>query len=143
MGSSSSRTRIADSSALAAPINELLIQFAIVSGANAFIVYPREDAVGMELRLRYWHHFEGTVYWDDVFIAPVPDLIAEMPEANLLSNGGFEAETPAYWTPDGSGAEWSAEASRTPSYSLKLSGTGAASWAQPGAARGTGMISRG
>jgi hypothetical protein len=34
----------------------------------AFIVYPREDAVGMELRLRYWHHFEGTTYWDDVTI---------------------------------------------------------------------------
>jgi hypothetical protein len=37
----------------------------------AFVVYPPEGAVGMELRLRYWHTFEGTTYWDDVAIAPI------------------------------------------------------------------------
>lgn len=37
----------------------------------AFVVYPRQEAVGMELRLRYWHKFEGTTYWDDVFITPL------------------------------------------------------------------------
>jgi hypothetical protein len=55
--------------------------------------------------------------------------------ANLLSNGGFEAEVPAYWTPEGAGADWSTEQSRTPNYSLKLSGSGASSWAQLEAVR--------
>lgn len=54
---------------------------------------------------------------------------------NLLSNGGFEAENPAYWTPEGAGAEWSDEKYRTPSYSLKLSGAGEASWKQAEAVR--------
>ncbi len=99
----------------------------------SFVVYPPENAVGMELRLRYWHAFEGVTYWDDVFIAPVSDVTDDLD--NLLSNGGFEAETPAYWTPEGAGAEWSGEQYRTPSYSLKLSGTGASSWAQGEAVR--------
>lgn len=58
------------------------------------------------------------------------DRFTSNAESNLLSNGGFEADTPAYWTPSGDGAEWSSEASRTPSYSLKLSGEGEASWSQ-------------
>ncbi len=99
----------------------------------AFVVYPKEDAVGMELRLRYWHAFEGAVFWDDVFIAPVTDVNNALPD--LLSNGGFESEVPAYWTPEGAGAEWSSERYRTESYSLKLSGSGAASWAQNEAVR--------
>jgi hypothetical protein len=37
----------------------------------AFVVYPREDAVGMELRLRYWHAFTGSTYWDDVSITNI------------------------------------------------------------------------
>jgi len=94
----------------------------------AFVVYPPEDAVGMEIRLRYWHHFEGVTYWDDVFIAPVSDITDNMED--LLSNGGFEAETPAYWTPEGAGAIWSKERFRTPGYSLKLANAGVSSWAQ-------------
>ncbi len=63
------------------------------------------------------------------------DYLTANSESNLLTNGGFEAEVPAYWTPTGAGAEWTSEASRTPSYSLKLSGAGAASWAQEEAVR--------
>ncbi|MBQ89743.1 MAG: hypothetical protein CL433_13040 [Acidimicrobiaceae bacterium] len=37
----------------------------------AFVVYPREDAVGMEVRLRYWHSFTGATYWDDIAITNV------------------------------------------------------------------------
>jgi hypothetical protein len=58
------------------------------------------------------------------------DQLTAQAESNLLTNGGFEADTPAYWTPTGTGATWSSEASRTPSYSLKLSGEGEASWSQ-------------
>ena len=99
----------------------------------AFVIYPVADAVGMEVRLRYWHAFEGVVYWDDVFIAPISEMNTNVDD--LLSNGGFEADVPAYWTPEGDGAEWSTEQYRTPSYSLKLSGSGAASWAQNEAVR--------
>ncbi|HMB90656.1 MAG TPA: hypothetical protein VKP65_07405, partial [Rhodothermales bacterium] len=80
----------------------------------AFVVYPVEGAVGMELRLRYWHAFEGTTFWDDVFIAPVSDLLAAVPELNLLSNGGFESGNPAYWAASGDGATWSFSEARTP-----------------------------
>ncbi|MEX0746505.1 MAG: T9SS type A sorting domain-containing protein [Rhodothermales bacterium] len=65
----------------------------------AFVVYPRADAVGMELRLRYWHHFEGTTYWDDIAIANIggtvltgtaieeDDVAGELPEKfNLHQN---------------------------------------------------------
>ncbi|MEX2604220.1 MAG: T9SS type A sorting domain-containing protein [Gracilimonas sp.] len=99
----------------------------------AFVVYPADDAVGMELRLRYWHGFEGITYWDDVFIAPVSAVTDDL--EGLLSNGGFEAGNPAYWTPEGVGAEWSTEQNRTPNYSLKLSGSGASSWAMLEAVR--------
>jgi hypothetical protein len=54
---------------------------------------------------------------------------------NLLTNGGFESEVPAYWTPEGAGAEWSTDQSRTPNYSLKLSGSGTSSWAMLEAVR--------
>lgn len=38
----------------------------------AFVFYPQDErTVGMEVRLSYWHHFEGTTYWDDVFITPL------------------------------------------------------------------------
>ncbi|MFW5972527.1 MAG: T9SS type A sorting domain-containing protein [Bacteroidota bacterium] len=95
----------------------------------AFIVYPREGAAGMELRLRYWHGFEGTTHWDDVFVAPVSSVLGTLP--NLVSNGGFEASSPHLWEATGAGAEWSMEQSRTPDFSLKLSGSGAAHWQQP------------
>ncbi|PAP75382.1 T9SS type A sorting domain-containing protein [Rubrivirga marina] len=99
----------------------------------AFVVYPREDAVGMELRLRYWHSFTGTTYWDDVFIGDAPDVAAELP--NLVSEMGFEGDVPSYWSASGSGAAWSAEQSRSPSYSLKLSGSGESSWTMDEAIR--------
>ena len=63
------------------------------------------------------------------------DVLSANSAINLLSNGGFEVQSPAYWEATGSGAEWSSEQSRTPTYSLKLSGTGAASWAQSEAVR--------
>jgi hypothetical protein len=40
----------------------------------AFVVYPASDAVGMELRLRYWHGFQGVTYWDDVQIVNLSNL---------------------------------------------------------------------
>lgn len=92
----------------------------------AFIVYPREGTAGMELRLRYWHAWTGTTYWDDVVIAPVSAVLQHLP--NLLSDGGFEATSPSYWTPSGDGAVWSSERSRTPNYSLRVGGAGASSW---------------
>ncbi|MEX0720892.1 MAG: T9SS type A sorting domain-containing protein [Balneolaceae bacterium] len=99
----------------------------------AFVVYPAEDAAGMELRLRYWHGFEGVTFWDDVFIASASDVINDLDA--LLSNGGFETDVPAYWSPEGDGAEWSTEQSRTPNYSLKLSGSEASAWTQAEAVR--------
>ena len=53
-----------------------------------------------------------------------------MAPTNKLDTGGFEADTPSYWTASGDGAVWSTERSRSPNYSLKLSGSGAASWTQ-------------
>ncbi|MCG8372372.1 MAG: T9SS type A sorting domain-containing protein, partial [Balneolales bacterium] len=41
----------------------------------AFVVYPADDAVGMELRLRYWHAFEGVTYWDDVSITNISEVV--------------------------------------------------------------------
>jgi hypothetical protein len=95
----------------------------------AFVVYPRTGAAGMEIRLRYWHGFQGTTYWDDIFVAPLSSVTDELP--NLLSNGDFEEQRPALWEPSGTGAAWTTERSRTPNYSLKLSGSGTAHWQQP------------
>jgi hypothetical protein len=58
----------------------------------AFVVYPREDAVGIELRLRYWHHFEGTTYWDDVAISNIG--------GNVLTGTAIEDEDVAGELPD-------------------------------------------
>ena len=99
----------------------------------AFVVYPIEDAVGMELRLRYWNGFQGVTFWDDIFIAPVTEAAGSLEE--LLSNGGFETDRPAYWTPSGAGAEWSTEQNRTPNYSLKLNGSGSSAWTMEEAVR--------
>ncbi len=101
----------------------------------SFIVYPTAAAIGMELRLRYFHSLTGSVYYDDVSIVSVSDIAVELEELNLLSNGGFEVDRPAYFTPSGAGAEWTTEEKRTPSYSLKLSGTGEASWTDQNAVR--------
>ncbi|WP_420457427.1 carbohydrate binding domain-containing protein [Rubrivirga sp.] len=96
----------------------------------SFVLYPLENAVGMEVRLRYWHQFTGVTYWDDVVIADVDDVTMELP--NLLSESaeGFEGDRPSYWEPSGDGAEWSTDRSHSGAYSLKLSGSGAASWTQ-------------
>ena len=105
----------------------------------AFVVNPpvvesgQAPVVGMELRLRYWHKFEGVTYWDDVFVAPVSAIREALP--NLLSNGGFESGKPAYWEAEGAGATWSSDEARTPAYSLKLSGAGEAAWVQGEAVR--------
>lgn len=63
------------------------------------------------------------------------DVLSANSAVNLLSNGGFEVQSPAYWEATGAGAEWSTEQARSPIYSLKLSGAGAASWAQNEAVR--------
>jgi hypothetical protein len=101
----------------------------------AFVVYPAENAIGMELRLRYWHSFEGATYWDDVFASSVSSLLAAVPDLNGLTNGGFEAGNPAYWAANGAGAVWSSTNSRTPGHSLELTGAGEASWVMDEAVR--------
>ncbi len=88
--------------------------------------------VGMELRLRYWHAFTGTTYWDDIVVADVSDVVAAL--NNKLSNGGFEANRPAYWAPTGAGATWSTDA-RSAGHSIALAGAGAASWTMGEAVR--------
>ncbi|TVQ09327.1 MAG: T9SS C-terminal target domain-containing protein [Balneolaceae bacterium] len=40
----------------------------------AFVVYPNENAVGMEVRLRYFNGFAGVTYWDDVSIVRLGGL---------------------------------------------------------------------
>ncbi|MAM58623.1 MAG: hypothetical protein CMN25_14955, partial [Salinicola sp.] len=99
----------------------------------AFVVYPREDAVGMEIRLRYWHSFTGVTYWDDVYVGDAPDVVSQLP--NLVAETSFEGSSPSYWAASGAGATWSAEQSRSPNYSLKLAGSGAASWTMDEAVR--------
>jgi Secretion system C-terminal sorting domain len=101
----------------------------------AVVAYPKEGAVGVEMRLRYYHAFDGVTYWDDVFIAPVATLVGDLASFDLLSNGGFETASPAYWSSSGAGAVWSKEQFRTPTYSLKVGGSGAASWTQAEAIR--------
>ena len=96
----------------------------------AFVLNPIAGAVGMEVRLRYWHQFTGATYWDDVFIGDVEDVVDQVP--NLLSESarGFEGDRPSYWTPSGAGATWSTARAHSGTRSLALSGTGAASWTQ-------------
>jgi len=101
----------------------------------SFIVYPREGATGMELRMRYWHNMTGSVYFDDISIVPVAAIADELTALNLLSNGGFEVDRPSYFTPAGAGAIWTTEEKRTPGYSVKLTGAGAASWTDENAVR--------
>jgi hypothetical protein len=52
----------------------------------AHVVYPRDGAVGMELRVRYWHKFTGTTYWDDVAIVNIGG-------STLATATGVEDET--------------------------------------------------
>ncbi len=96
----------------------------------SFVLNPLPNAVGMELRLRYWQQFTGTTYWDDVVIADVDDVTMELP--NLLSESaeGFEGDRPSYWEPSGAGATWSTAQAHSGTHSLALSGAGAASWTQ-------------
>ncbi|MFO7314049.1 T9SS type A sorting domain-containing protein [Rhodothermus marinus] len=63
------------------------------------------------------------------------DLLTADSPMNLLSDGGFESGVPSYWEAVGDGAAWTRERSRTPEWSLKLSGTGASSWVQSEAIR--------
>ncbi len=67
--------------------------------------------------------------------ASAQDLFSAAAPENLLSNGGFEAEKPAYWDADGAGALWSDDVARTPGRSLALSGNASASWTQDEAVR--------
>jgi hypothetical protein len=63
-------------------------------------------------------------------------VLAQGSPTNLLSNPGFETLKPAYWEPTGIGAVWSNTESRTPAWSLRLSGPGEARWEQSEAVRG-------
>ena len=96
----------------------------------AFVVNPIAGAVGMELRLRYWHQFTGVTYWDDVFIGDVPDVVMEVENELPAGAPGFEGALPSYWTASGAGAVWSTDEAHSGTHSLALSGAGAASWTQ-------------
>ena len=102
----------------------------------SFVVNPIANAVGMELRLRYFHTFTGVTYWDDVFIGDVADVVTQVP--NLLAgitpgSGGFEDVLPSYWTrSDATLATWPVARFHSGTHSIALGGatTGAASWTQ-------------
>jgi hypothetical protein len=91
-----------------------------VRGAN------ETPVVGMELRLRYWHAFTGTTYWDDVFVGNVADVTDAL--GSVAEGGGFESDSPSYWEASGDGAQWTSAEARSQGYSLALGGSGAASW---------------
>jgi hypothetical protein len=59
--------------------------------------------------------------------SPEPETAAQ---TNLLSNPGFEILKPSLWEPSGAGAEWTNRTSRTPDWSLSLSGSGRVEWKQ-------------
>ena len=65
----------------------------------------------------------------------ISQLLSASSAQNLLSNGGFEVNKPAYWDPSNASAEWSTEQTRTRGFSLKISGAGESSWAQNEAVR--------
>jgi hypothetical protein len=94
----------------------------------AFVLYPPDGAVGTEIRPRYWNGFSGVTYWDDFFVAPLSEVTSSLADENELSNGGFEVMSPSYWDASGDGATWTDAMSRTPEWSLELSGAGDASW---------------
>ena len=66
----------------------------------AFVLYPREDAVGMELRLRYWHSFTGVTWWDDVAIANVGGDALMTPVSIESLGGAFDPQSSAWLTPN-------------------------------------------
>jgi|GEM_PF-726921 len=79
---------------------------------------PSDDVEAVSLRLRHWHEFTGTVYWDDVTLAPLS-------EDNLLSEiGTFSSGEPHLWNaePGNSGATltWATDEAHTPPRSLKI-----------------------
>ncbi len=63
------------------------------------------------------------------------DFLAADSPVNLLSNGGFEMDKPAYLEPSGAGATWASDQARTPGHSLALSGAGEAAWTMAEAVR--------
>ena len=79
----------------------------------------------------------GSMLWTPPALAQntVLDLLSADSPVNLLTNGGFEADTPAYWEATGTGATWTTEQARTPGRSLKLSGQGDDAWTMAEAVR--------
>ena len=79
----------------------------------------------------------GSMLWTLPALAQntVLDLLSANSPVNLLTNGGFEADTPAYWEATGTGATWTTEQARTPGRSLKLSGQGDDAWTMAEAVR--------
>ncbi|HEX9951815.1 MAG TPA: T9SS type A sorting domain-containing protein, partial [Rubricoccaceae bacterium] len=64
----------------------------------AFVVYPRPNAVAMETRLRYYHQFSGTTYWDDIALTNISG-------ANLFNPVAGE-DAPAPGAPGASAQQW-------------------------------------
>ena len=96
----------------------------------AFVLNPVANAVGMEVRLRYWQQFTGSTYWDDVFVGDVEEVADVVPNLLPESARGFEGARPSYWSPSGAGATWSTARAHSGTHSLALSGAGASSWTQ-------------
>ena len=63
----------------------------------AFVLNPIENTEGMEVRLRYWHNFTGTTYWDDVSITNIAG-------GNLFGTAGESG--PGTETTTGARATW-------------------------------------
>jgi hypothetical protein len=55
----------------------------------AFVLYPSPSAVGLEIRPRYWHEFQGVTYWDDFFVAPVAAYTKVPPQQGLPNNPDY------------------------------------------------------
>ena len=81
------------------------------------ITVPDDDVVGVSVRARFWPLFYGKVFFDDFVLIPLPSN-------TVLNNNGFESGNPALFKPvvaTGATLEWAVDASRSASYSLKIS----------------------
>ena len=56
----------------------------------AFIVYPKEGAIGMELRMRYWHSLTGSLFLDDISIVSVTSIPGLVTGIDDLSDDGTD-----------------------------------------------------
>ena len=84
------------------------------------------DAIGaVSIRLRIWHQFIGTVYWDDIEFSLLSDT-------DLMADyGTFDSGVPHFWQPvtanSGATLTWATDEAHAPPRSLKIEKPGTAS----------------